>query len=217
MSSTVLIDPNGARRRAFCDALGTRAAITSVGEFGSVPKEQEIDIALISLRQHEGHGLDLAKKVRKKFPGATLVVYGRPDGAGKADRAKIEERWGVDLYMPNVPDPSDFAAVVASLVLDRRRASNGTGSTKRTFMENWKIRHAPALKEALTRQYHILPEAAPRGTGEEPSWLELLNGPVNRGTIKALMTKDLFGAKSGSSEVAEDEAPTLPAGRAVTS
>lgn len=215
MPTTVLIDPNGPRRRAFCDALGSRAAITSVSDLGQVPAEQAIDIALISLRQHESHGLELAKKVRKKHAGATLVVYGRPDGHGKPDRAKIEERWGVDLYLPNIPEPTDFAAVVTSLLLARRRAETGTGSTRRTFMENWKIRHAPALKEALTRQYHVLPEAPPRAPGEAPGWLEILNGPVNVGAVKALFTKDLLRSPGDASQAAEEDAPALPAGSVV--
>lgn len=53
------------------------------------------------------------------MPDATVVVYGKLEGASGA--GKVKERWGVDLHMQFTPDPSDIAALLATTKLNQQR------------------------------------------------------------------------------------------------
>ena len=160
----LLIDPVRARRQSFADALKVDVVVTAIGEAAEADAVPVVDVAVIALRQATGHGLELGRALKVKHPSATVVVYGKIEGATTA--AKIKERWGVDLHMPFVPQPADVAALADTARLAQQRLV--------------------AAEAARNRP------PPPRFKSLDPGWGELLREPVTTETIKTNLKKDVF-------------------------
>lgn len=159
----LLVDPNRARRQAFEAALSLDAYCTSIGDATEAVNAKDVDVAVISLRQTVGHGLELGRALKAKHPAANVVVYGKIDGEG-ASNVKVKERWGVDVHMPFLPQPADVTALVDTVRLARAR---------------------DAAKEAA----RLRPPPPPRAA---PPWRELLTEPITSETLKTILRKDLL-------------------------
>ena len=115
----VLIDPNRSRRLTYEQLLTGDVVLHSLEDPEAAASVLTIDLAIIALRQTNGHGLAIGKDLKTRHPDATVVVYGKLEGASSA--GKVKERWGVDVHMPFTPDPSDIAALLATAKLARQR------------------------------------------------------------------------------------------------
>ncbi len=161
----LLLDPNRARRDAFHGVMHRDIVVQSLGDSALMTEVTMVDVAIIALRQTTGHGLQVGKALKLAYPRATVVVYGRIEGAGGSPTggpSKVNERWGIDTHMAFVPEPHDVAALVETARLAEQRIV--------------------AAEAAKTR-----PSAA---TGR--SWRELLTGPMTTENLKSLLRKDLF-------------------------
>lgn len=162
----VLIEPNRTRRAEYERALGSDVVLHATGEPGSEIALPDVDLALIALKQTHGHGLDVGKAIKARFPNARVVVYGKLEGG--ANPARIKERWGVDTHMPYIPEVSDIAALAGTLRANRQRAL--------------------AAESARS----VPPRAGASGPSDQQAWGQLLREPVSAQSLKALLKKDLF-------------------------
>jgi DNA-binding NtrC family response regulator len=156
----VLIDPNRSRRLAYEQLLTGDVVLHSLAD-PEAANMLAIDLAIIALRQTNGHGLSIGKDLKTRHPDATVVVYGKLEGATSA--GKVKERWGVDVHMPFVPEPTDIAALLATAKLAQQRRAAAAAERGRP---------------------------PPRSN---PGWGELLREPVTSESLKAVLKKDLFG------------------------
>ncbi len=115
----VLIDPNRSRRLTYEQLLTGDVVLHSLADPEAAANVLAIDLAIIALRQTNGHGLSIGKELKTRHPDATVVVYGKLEGATSA--GKVKERWGVDVHMPFTPEPSDIAALLATTKLAQQR------------------------------------------------------------------------------------------------
>jgi DNA-binding NtrC family response regulator len=156
----VLIDPNRSRRLAYEQLLTGDVVLHSLAD-PEAANMLAIDLAIIALRQTNGHGLSIGKDLKTRHPDATVVVYGKLEGATSA--GKVKERWGVDVHMPFVPEPTDIAALLATAKLAQQRRAAAAAERGRP------------------------------PTRSNPGWGELLREPVTSESLKAVLKKDLFG------------------------
>lgn len=161
----VLIEPNRTRRAEYERALGADVVLHSTGEPAAEVALPEVQIALIALKQTYGHGLDVGKALKARYPEARVVVYGKLEGGASAQR--IRERWGIDTHMPYIPEVSDIAALAGTIRANRQRALA-----------------AEAARSVPPR---------PPTPDDQKAWGELLREPVSKQSLKALLKKDLFG------------------------
>ncbi len=159
----LLVDPNRARRQTFEAALTLDAYCTSIGDATEAAAAKGVDVAVISLRQTVGHGLELGRALKLKYPAATVVVFGKIEGEG-ASTTRVKERWGIDVHMPFLPQPADVAALVDTVRLARAR---------------------DVAKEAARLR-------PPEPRRADPAWRELLTEPITSETFKTILRKDLL-------------------------
>lgn len=100
----LLIDPNRTQRDAFTKQLSLRFQVTAVPDtktalevIGTIQPQAVV----ASLRQDNGHGLQLCKTLREKTPQNTpyFVVHGHPGGEKTPDREAMQKKWTVDVYL----------------------------------------------------------------------------------------------------------------------
>ncbi len=158
----VVVDPNPARRAEYQRVLAG-AVVHATAEL-KPEAAPAFDVAMLSLTQAEGHGLELGRELKKRWPAAHVVVYGRPTGGTKLGR-EAATAFGVDRVLPAPPDALDLVAMVDA----QQRA----------------VRVA---------QRDSLPPANDSTPAKGPTWGELLRAPINGATMRAIFTKNLRSA-----------------------
>jgi hypothetical protein len=180
----------------------------SVANSADIPVQEVFDVYSIALRQATGHGLALGRDLKQKYPRSKVIVYGKPDGRGAPPRGKVEASWGVDQFIPFVPDASDVGVIVRSLLKGQAAAVSTPPLTSNTRPANAsnptadpRLRTIPPGQPASSPPAHaaprILAERAAEGKDDdEPTWSELINAPLSLDTLGQMLRKDMFGRGS---------------------
>ncbi len=182
----VIVDPNAHRRTDIAVGLGRRAAVQLLGtpaEARTALAEHAPDAVVISLRQVEAHGLELARQLKALAPKVWIMVYGADAGLAEK-RKEIKEKLGIAVYEPR--DLSGFE-IAARVLASRPGATRNLGDAdvqagiaKLEWSIGWE-----RLRNALIRHRDLLPtrERAANGPISLP---EALNRPVSLPNLHVL-------------------------------
>lgn len=184
-TSILVVDPNPTRRRMYHDALRSRFNAYGVAHTHDVPMGETFDVFWISLRQAEGHGLELARDLKARNSSSLVVVYGKPDGRAVPGRGRVERSWQIDVFVPYVPDGADINATV-----DKALKQPRLGAALTEVLDDPFSHTGPTARSASQRPASVPP---PERTIHSPSWGELIRSPLNTETLRQIMKKDLFG------------------------
>ncbi len=165
----LLVDPHTPRRRDFAAALANDFAVFAVGAIGEAAAQEPPDVAILALRQAGAHGLELGKDMKLKCPVTRVLVYGATETTRTVTRERVQAKWGVDAYLPFIPDSHDLLAATIGL--------------------------ARPLRPVVARA--ALPPVVEK-VDDEPTWSDLLKKDLSTDVLRQVMTKPLFGRARGS-------------------
>ncbi len=111
----MLVDPHTPRRRDFAAALAHDFAVFAVGAIGEAAGQDPPEVAILALRQAGEHGLELGREMKRKHPAARVLVYGATETTRTVTRERVQSKWGVDAYLPFIPDGHDLLAATLGL------------------------------------------------------------------------------------------------------
>lgn len=191
-SRVLLLDPVKHRRERIAHVLGMRFDVLEAG----TPKEaRELVTAhspqaiVATLRQFEGNGLIACKELRPVAGReAFFLVHGPTEApTTPAARQQVATYHRVDTWTSAVLSPEEVDVLVWNHLVAAARAQ-----TKRpSLLARIRAITRADVWDFLTRPRHVI-STPPPGRDEEPSWLEILNGPPTFSNLRKLMTKPIF-------------------------
>lgn len=176
----VLMDSVLSRRTQFQKRLSQRfdvKVLTATTDLISTIKTERPEVVVFSLRQMSTHGLRLCSELRESLPKGDktiVLVYGKKPRSLSQTRKELEDKFGVNAFIPfDIEYPQLEAALLSELEI-RNRTQRKADNKKREV-------------EALAAKANLQGEKA-----EPNSWKQLLKSDVNPSNIKAIFTKPIL-------------------------
>jgi len=199
--AVLIVDPLKSRRDRIGQSFRRRFdVVTAHDPAGGLERVATEDpaIVLLSLPQAQGHGLDLALKVRELEGGAdrVIVVYGRTASDDRLTpdvRARFRKRFKLDGFLAGLPQPGDLPPELAA------------GPEPQVRREIGQAPRAPAARDAVqttaarkavdtTASRPALKAQSARLTAPPPPTLgELLTSEASVENLVALLKTEVAG------------------------
>lgn len=133
------------------------------------------DVVLLSLRQSERNGLQIARVLRKRLGAAPIIiVYGQPTGSQRrqlrAQRQQLRSKWGVDRFLATDPSGSRLAELVHKIAEERQRRAGALAVAPSPAPAEALVAHKrPGMTVIIRQRMHqAVREATARSAARRP-------------------------------------------------